>query len=772
MIKKHIPFMIILLLISMTVLYKNLDLYSMPKNRDQTESIKGTDITSFFAIIDNYLKDSITKRHDLIPLWNPYYLAGTPFFFKPQIAIFSLLTPLLLIAPTSWAAVKWSHILYLFLAGLSMYILMIYLKKGRKAAFISALVYMLNGYIIRETMVGHSNISYGYAWLPLIVLFTFKAFKDRNFIPSSTIAGIFMASIIHSGGPQLVLYTGLMLAALFIFKILEKASLNRVLKAAMIGAIVIIVFFGLSAIRILPTSEIMKIGQRQEPYEYDYLIKGALKIKDAAKFIIEPGWPKLDIQKSYSYQIGLIPFILLCFGFLGYKKKTNIIFIGLLTLALLLFFGSPLYYFIYKFVPYFNTIKGILKGFAIFMLPASVLAGVGFSILMSKIKFSKKNLLFIGISLLILVDLAVFGEKLGPHTNFQEEINNNHILQHISKQEGLFRIKSYEAMGLDWSAGHYAMPLEIPILYGYDATYWIPDYIPLYMSVGNRQPAKLFGILNMKYMTANEPINVSGFKFLKRFDECEECRPFFADGPYLYENERFLPRAYIVPNSILIVGDDEQVVQTMYGLMLDDNYDPSNTVIIKGKNIIDEYTTEELKRFTAIFLTQGSISSNSINKLRSFVDSGGILLPDITKNENQLSEEKMTEMWDSLKGDIAIIEDSRISFDTFDKMIIDIKQKQSGFLVLSEKYSMFPGWHADINKNKKEILRADGVISAVYLENESGKLVFEYAPKSYIIGKWITIFTLLLIIVYFSYLLLKKKKIVKVSQENKNEQAS
>ena len=90
---------------------------------------------------------------------------------------------------------------------------------------------------------------------------------------------------------------------------------------------------------------------------------------------------------------------------------------------------------------------------------------------------------------------------------------------------------------------------------------------------------------------------------------------------------------------------------------------------------------------------------------------------------------------------------------------------EKGWLVASERFAHFPGWTARINGKPVEMLKADNIITAVYLDGEKGKLEFEYAPSSYKTGKWITIISSALIIVYFGYFAFRKLSKKDISPE-------
>jgi len=193
-------------------------------------------------------------------------------------------------------------------------------------------------------------------------------------------------------------------------------------------------------------------------------------------------------------------------------------------------------------------------------------------------------------------------------------------------------------------------------------------------------------------------------------------------------------------------------MQTAYGIMINDNFNPANSVVIMGdKGLINNYDIEFLKRFDAILLTADSIDGDSGYILKQYVDSGGTLLPNLINGTNTITVQEIDNLLASFKGDYTKVKKVNVSLYTPNKREMDLKG-QRGFLVTAEKYFWFEGWKARINNNKNiEILRANGMNSAVYLDGEAGKIAFEYKPRSFKIGMSISLTTLIFIILYFSY---------------------
>ena len=201
----------------------------------------------------------------------------------------------------------------------------------------------------------------------------------------------------------------------------------------------------------------------------------------------------------------------------------------------------------------------------------------------------------------------------------------------------------------------------------------------------------------------------------------------------------------------------------MYGIMLNQDFEPSNMVIILGDKVrIDDYGDDFLNKFASIVLTEGSIDQYSISKLREYVNNGGNLLPNIIEGENSLSNERLSEMLISLEDGTDKMEDGNIIAKDFDHKEI-LLNGESGFLVVSETYSLFPGWHVKVDNKKAELFRANGVVTAVYIPKETEKVNFWYMPRSFVNGAIISILGLIMIIGYFIYKFYRKHKTLKTA---------
>ncbi|MBW2975444.1 hypothetical protein KY366_07020 [Candidatus Woesearchaeota archaeon] len=710
-------------------------------------------------------KISIQEYGDFIPLWSPYTMSGAPFFAKlgVDIGFFYINYLLLMILPLT-ITLKLSYTIPVILAGIFMYFLMVYLKLEKKYALLSAILYMFNGWLYSRFSRGHLTTISPYSITPLIILYIIKIFREKDWIKNSVIAGILFAIQIHAGPDLKVTIWVIPIVIIYVFLVLiGRISAQKIIQISLIGLIIVAVTFGLTAVKVLPASQYLKLGSRSH---VDYKNARAQRARWSFSDFIEPIPPKYDktLYRTH-YNIGIIAFLFACFAvFKKFKNKTVLFFASVAVLSVFLGTGSFVFYLFWRYVPFYDSFRYPSRILSIYVFSMAALAGIGASLLGNKLKkrynwsTKKINLCFVVLVMLILVNNVVFG--ISPYRLFyewrnpDEVLQDNHILNYLGKEPGLFRIHIYETTGIDWGTEFQTVPLGLQTLYGYDAA-WLVDYMNIYLSVALQQPARFWGILNTKYITSQKELNITGLSFVNKFPECEKCFPDEPKiqkigGPYLYQNQQFLPRAYIVNNSILVVGKDDKAKQTIYGLMLNSMFNPANTVIIQGKESVNDYSLSQLERYDAIFLTEGSIDQNSISLLKNYIQQGGILVPDITKNELQINNEKINGILASFKGNLTPISDNDHLFVNFDKRQLNIGRKQ-GFLVYSEILTHYPGWIARADSMKKEIERADGVIGAVYLDKPVQEVILEFKPASFVIGSVITVMSIIALILFFVF---------------------
>ena len=120
-----------------------------------------------------------------------------------------------------------------------MYFLINKITENKKAAFLSSIIYMFNGFMYSFILYGHINILEGYALIPIIFLFVYNALKGKDWLLYSVLAGIFFALQILSGSMIMFFYTALIAALYTIFNLIRKDVGNALLKSVFVGIIVV-----------------------------------------------------------------------------------------------------------------------------------------------------------------------------------------------------------------------------------------------------------------------------------------------------------------------------------------------------------------------------------------------------------------------------------------------------------------------------------------------------------------------------------------------------
>ena len=122
------------------------------------------------------------------------------------------------------------------------------------------------------------------------------------------------------------------------------------------------------------------------------------------------------------------------------------------------------------------------------------------------------------------------------------------------------------------------------------------------------------------------------------------------------------------------------------------------------------------------------------------------MLPDIFNGENTISPAEIEQIFDSFTGS-----PSESAIDSYSPNRVKLNVDGPAFLVVSEKYSLFPGWKVSVNNNQANILRANRVISSVYIKNPQSEVDFFYSSSTLSTSSIISGIAVLLILAYFVF---------------------
>ncbi len=737
LIKKH--FYVLILLLITLIFFSGI--LSSSKILNNIHYIN--DVTFQSENIRKYLHES-----GAFPLWTPYFYSGEPFMAMPEHYLFDLNFLYIFLFKNIFLAMNLAAISYFFLAGLGMYLLAYEIIKKQNAAFIAALIFMFNGLVHRFILGGHLSILESYALMPFVFLFVYRALHKKSWLNNAIIAALFFSMMIYAGGIIFFLYTGLIVGVYIVWNLISGNFKKIVVKAILISAVIGILLFGLSALKLLPVLEFTEMSSRSAGVNYQEYLGYPISLDNLWGHLVN-----LSSSSGFSGAIGITSLILLLFGLLSFRKKIVIFSILLIILSILLAAGTFAAELFYK-LPGFGQMRHIERALVMFVFVTPLIAAYGFNNLVNILKNYKKNIkewLIFSIVLMVLVIELILLQKF-PTSIEVVKPNDIPIVDEISKDSSKFRIATYALSTPIGASGYnYYTQLGIPAIKG-GGGIWINDYAQ-YLAIAQQvAPSKMFGILNGKYIISNREIDDPDLSLKNKFEDCNDCQICEAYGPYLYENKKVIPRAFIVNNAVLLLGNDNAKRDFSYNLIIE-NLDPLSTVLIRGKNSINEYNIDEFMDFNSVILLRNSVTQNDIPKLQQYVNKGGKILPDLLKGKNSITQQEIADIFKS-NGINKELELKEISVNEF---AIDLDGEE-GWLVLSERFAHFPGWKTTMNGKGLKLYKADNVISAVFLQGEKGKLTFNYCPDSFRKGKIITAATILILIVYLFYIAYSKTR--------------
>ncbi len=671
------------------------------------------------------------------PLWTPYFYSGQPYMAIPEYYLFDLNFLLIWLTNNIYVSMNIAVIFYFFLAGLGMYLLVDLILKNRHAAFIAALIYLFNDFMQSFILSGHLNMLESFAYMPFIFLFVHKAIHDEQYWVYAVLAATFASLMILAGGIIFFLYTflliGLYLAFSFIF---SKEYGKDLLRYAIIGALLLVVTFAFAAIKLLPSIEFVNISSRAATVSFEEFLGEPISVTNVLGTFL------LTKKLGFSVAIGVLGFLLLIVGMLSFRKKIILFSFLVIVLAILIGMGSFLAQWMYH-LPGFKQMRHVERALVLFAFVAPIVCAQGFmtvsNFIKEKISLIRKEQIIAGtVIVAIIVELVLF--RTFPLGSEVVSAQNIEIVQALKNDESKFRIANLALSTPIGAAGYnyYAQDGLESIKGG--GGIWMNDYIAYLLIAEQTLPAKLYGILNGKYVVSSSQLDDPSLIPKGSFKVCETCRIQETYGPYLYENTLALPRAYLVDKSLLLVGNDAYKNQFMYEVLVR-LLNPSSAVVIEGKERIAEYSDEELSKFSAIALLPGSVAQQDGLKLQSYVNKGGILIPDVTKDESTVSVDALNAV---LNGNTTQVNEVVIQYPTFGEASIDTNN-QKGWLVLSERYAYIPGWK-DVQNPDNTIYPANKVISALWLSGNQKQMQLAYTPESVRNGLFISLFSIVIVI--------------------------
>ena len=662
-------------------------------------------------------------------LWNPTRYSGAPFAADNQTGLFypPNLLAFLAFPDLPYAALEALVALHLFIAGASMYLFMKF-EVGRldvgswklEFGIFPALAFMASDVFI--THLGNLNIVAVSAYLPLIFLCLRQSLISSPQSPLikirwAILTGLLFGLAALAGHAQMTFIIVIACACYGFYELI----VQRHWRVLLLGALSAFIAFGLAAIALLPTLELLR-----------YTARSALDYGEASRWSLPPlglagtisplvfgrgaggWWPSWDrVEVGY---IGLSALII-AFHLRGLRGwPLGFWLVGFGIFGLLIAFGryTPLHFLLFKFVPGFSSLRvparfilltnfslAALAGYALSTPPLLTVrfgqgrgpgGGVGFWLLGFGILLAPVVPVLFGrppawaaflislaliiatlilrvraprwLPLLLFAELFAFGgfveiDRADPEAGYRR----GPAVEWLLSQPGPTRI---DIAASKWQP-------DSPAVFGLESIYGVSNPLALahydryYWSVGYRGSPQ-YNFLNAQFVVADKDSPPADSTFVPIFNEDPEVD--------VYLNTNAMPRLSLIYDPIFVEDPD-----AAFAAIHTPAFDPASQVVLE--------------------------SQLPISNLQSLISNSNLFYTAYRP------------------GYFTIV----------------AQTGSPAYLVLAEVW--YPGWAATINGEPAAILRANSAFMAVQIPAGDSTIAFTFTSPPLVIGAIITAITLL-----------------------------
>lgn len=683
-----------------------------------------------------------------IPFWNPYSFYGMPFFADIQAGFFYLPNRLMNLflrqdGTLPVIALETMIIFHFVLSQIGMFHLSKKFKLSFWASIISSIIYSFSMLMICHTI--HPMIIYHFSWFPLI--FTcFVITLENNSLKYAFITALIMGHTMLSGHPQSTLYINFFLGIYFIWNTVSKfrakaLTENFLLKRLITVIIVFTLGAGLFAVQLLPSQELAELSQRRE-ITYERAAEGSLEIKHFVSFVFPEifgkvtgnsseqstyylrmltaeGSPGVHFYWETAFYFSVFGFIFGLIGiFLGYNNS-NYLFLTVMSLFGILFaLGSngPLLSIFYN-LPLFGTFRHPVRIMVFTILGFAILSGFAFDKLSNYGKFDYKIIIPIfTVVILLILGLSgtlfdLFGTPAGLLDSISSGINRSLFLALFSISIVYLLVKN---------------KLNITVL-GIACTILVFTDLHLNGSgfnKGNQDPEKVYKL---------DPSLENAF-------QAKPPNDFFRVNMRMYNPSYMaLKRNQGMMNQIMLAEGYNPLILKRPVPKYPEKGQINNAMSVKYEIGLNQGRPQFFERFERNNWIWTSRNYTVINE--SDTESYMLSYKGESKDLTILEQEPPFEIIeDSSENDnLKILEYSN------NRMLFNANVASNCLLVVSEVF--YPAWHAFVNGQHVDIMRANHALRAIPLKAGENKIELVYESKSFLTGMWISIISFIIILI-------------------------
>lgn len=783
-------------------------------------------------------------RSGRFPLWNTTLFCGLPMFASLQYALFTY-PPEFLIRGFSYIFGFGDYRIWVFhylLAGLFTYLLARHFKCSRLSAWLAGAAYAFSPQLIVLADVGHGSKLMAMTWLPLIWLMMDRL-RVRPSIGRAAALGAVFAVEILALHPQVAAYGAMIIAVYIVYfgvsGIIRKnmGAWGR-LTALTAGAMIL--SLALSAVLWVSVLDYARFSIRGASgagiagagVGWEYATGWSFHPLESITFLFPKfmgfggstywgtvGTPQGQPFTHNPMYLGIVVVVLAVFCLIMVPRKRWGFAVTLAVVALTLSFGKylPLIYGpFFHFLPFFNKFRAPVMGQVLFLLPMSLLAGIGFEALIGRMKqisqkvkskgkkqkdstdlVPKSDTLLrifwwtVGVSGLLAVLFMVSEDLFSSlYHGFAEVIRPGTAGVILRKAEAMARPDVIKGLMLiAFLAGVSALALRRKIAWKVVAVIfigvlvidlWMVNY-PMINFTSKTYGDALFQPEPLVNRMLKDPDRFRIHPIDSRYRAVNWWSYFGLESTTGYFGAKHSNYQKLMTAAQLegwgALFSRPRLLDAMNVRYIISGY-PIDQIFAELKRqgrgeparSADEYRLEQFAG--QVQAGKGAMVYRNLNEMPRvrLVDEYRVI-PDIDATFNDMihgewdpRQETLLEKEPQIKPQAGGVDTVKINSYHPEEVIIKVSNTSPKLLILADTY--YPsGWTASVDGEEVEILRADGVFRAVAVAPGDHLVEFVFKPKWFFVGMWVSIVTVLLLLGWFVYWMILQQRTTLIMQQ-------
>ena len=726
----------------------------------------------------NEWKNNYFIENDDIPQWFPNLFSGMPSYGgyiynngdpTKFIRNYVLLNPGLKI----W--------FYLIISGFGMFFLLKFIRTSNKASLFGGLISALTPYSFGLINAGHLNKIFAMAYIPWVLLSAIYLIKNYN-IRSILLLSLAAALQLWVNHPQIAYYTWMVIGLYFCWdvgigikkrKFSMKSSLLK-FASILIGLFIALIMVSDPYIDIYnfqkessrgAESVLNRSEESNNSTTWNYSTQWSFHPKEIISFIypyhyglqntqdFKKGayWGFMSFTQSTHY-LGLIAIILAFLGLLIKPKEINIFFWLVTILALITGFGSHfsiLYKPFFNLLPFFSKFRIPSMIYTLLAVSVPISAAIGLDSLTSKknnIGLYMKVLYVAGSIFMLTIFLLLFGEYFINFNNSSERLRYSIGQLSALKTYRLDLFQKGLILALFSSGGFILMSWS-----------FINNKIKkntFFYSIIALSLLDLW-IVNSEFMNLKPKKDMDRlFNSSQIINEIKNDKDYFR----VFPADELGSNKYSYWNIESIGGYRPIKLRNYEDLMNARGF--SKPQILNMLNVKYVITRKKINNLN--FLKVNDL--NGLYENKSVLPKAWLIgnVKNVKSQRQSLMETLLTGFDPSKEAIVINYKGENISENvsgTVDvmlkkenKIILDVKSKTGGLLVLSEIYYK-PGWKAFINDIETPIYQTNHVLRSVKIPEGNSQVIFKYNDEVFKVSRILSRISLLVVLIGIGFFL-------------------